>query len=249
MNKDTSKIVEELGICSDFNTFYNENKDYMVKENIKSIFLMHPNELYGCGAAKFVREKFKEYGGEVVGEEEYPMTQTDFKSQLLKAKKVNADRIVLLGYGNEYSSLLRQAHELNIQPDKFVCNLGGSNKVISDLPSELIANMVFVGPKFTYLLDKPELMSDGMRAFVNMFKEHYSTMPDFKAAYCYDMVSVLLEALRIQSTDPDLSINECIENIKDFDGVTGKISFLPNGDSITELIVAKYNEKGSIVGI
>ncbi|MBE7065241.1 MAG: XRE family transcriptional regulator [Ruminococcaceae bacterium] len=37
MGKDTSKIVEELGICSDFNTFYNENKDYMVSDTLSSL--------------------------------------------------------------------------------------------------------------------------------------------------------------------------------------------------------------------
>ena len=30
MEKDTSEIVKELGLCQDFQTFYNENKDYMV---------------------------------------------------------------------------------------------------------------------------------------------------------------------------------------------------------------------------
>lgn len=30
MQKDTSKIVEELGLSPDFNTFYDENKQYMV---------------------------------------------------------------------------------------------------------------------------------------------------------------------------------------------------------------------------
>ncbi len=32
--KDTAKIVEELGLCPDFKTFYRENKDYMVKEDL-----------------------------------------------------------------------------------------------------------------------------------------------------------------------------------------------------------------------
>lgn len=35
--KDTSKIVEELGICPDFKTFYNENKDYMVNEDLSQL--------------------------------------------------------------------------------------------------------------------------------------------------------------------------------------------------------------------
>lgn len=37
MIKDTSKLVEELGICPDFKSFYHENKDYMVKEDLSSL--------------------------------------------------------------------------------------------------------------------------------------------------------------------------------------------------------------------
>lgn len=37
MIKDTADIVEELDICSDFKTFYNENKDYMVKEDLSAL--------------------------------------------------------------------------------------------------------------------------------------------------------------------------------------------------------------------
>lgn len=37
MMKDTSKIVEELGLCPDFKAFYNENKDYMVKSDLSQL--------------------------------------------------------------------------------------------------------------------------------------------------------------------------------------------------------------------
>ncbi|MBP3600573.1 MAG: XRE family transcriptional regulator [Clostridia bacterium] len=37
MVKDTSKIVEELGLSPDFKTFYSENKDYMVKEDLSQL--------------------------------------------------------------------------------------------------------------------------------------------------------------------------------------------------------------------
>ncbi len=37
MVKDTTKIVEELGLCDNFNTFYNENKSYMVKEDLSAL--------------------------------------------------------------------------------------------------------------------------------------------------------------------------------------------------------------------
>lgn len=37
MVKDTSKIVEELGLSPDFKTFYSENNNYMVKESLSEL--------------------------------------------------------------------------------------------------------------------------------------------------------------------------------------------------------------------
>lgn len=34
MTKDTAKIVEELALCDDFKTFYDENHDYMVSDTL-----------------------------------------------------------------------------------------------------------------------------------------------------------------------------------------------------------------------
>ena len=37
MQKDTSEIVKELGLCPDFQTFYNENKDYMISADLAQL--------------------------------------------------------------------------------------------------------------------------------------------------------------------------------------------------------------------
>lgn len=37
MTKDTSKIVEELGLCTDFTTFYDENKAYMTTATLSEL--------------------------------------------------------------------------------------------------------------------------------------------------------------------------------------------------------------------
>ena len=37
MVKDTAKIIEELGLCDDFKTFYDENKEYMVSDNLSEM--------------------------------------------------------------------------------------------------------------------------------------------------------------------------------------------------------------------
>lgn len=37
MGKDTSKIVEELGLCPDFKTFYQENREYMITQPLSAL--------------------------------------------------------------------------------------------------------------------------------------------------------------------------------------------------------------------
>ena len=37
MHKDTAKIVEELGLCPDFKTFYDENKEYMLTSTLPEL--------------------------------------------------------------------------------------------------------------------------------------------------------------------------------------------------------------------
>ena len=37
MHKDTAKIVEELGLCDDFTTFYDETKEYMVDQSLPEL--------------------------------------------------------------------------------------------------------------------------------------------------------------------------------------------------------------------
>lgn len=37
LRKDTIKIVEELGICTDFHTFYDENKDYLISNTLAEL--------------------------------------------------------------------------------------------------------------------------------------------------------------------------------------------------------------------
>lgn len=37
MKKDTAKIVEELNLSPDFKTFYNENKEYLITDNLSAM--------------------------------------------------------------------------------------------------------------------------------------------------------------------------------------------------------------------
>jgi len=54
VSKDTSKIVEELGLCADFTTFYDENKPYMIRDSL-SDFLERLLEEKGLKKSAVIR--------------------------------------------------------------------------------------------------------------------------------------------------------------------------------------------------
>ena len=54
MEKDTSKILEELGLCPDFKTFYRENKEYMVSDSL-SVLLGRRMEQKGLKKSQVIK--------------------------------------------------------------------------------------------------------------------------------------------------------------------------------------------------
>ena len=55
MQKDTVKIVEELGLCPDFQTFYKENRDYMISQNLSELLAQFLEEK-GLSKAKVIKK-------------------------------------------------------------------------------------------------------------------------------------------------------------------------------------------------
>lgn len=208
-------------------------------QSVKNVYILHTNELYGINSCKLLKKLFEEKGGKVIGSDEYPMGNGDFKAQLVKAKNASADKIILLGYGNEYPTLFRQSQELGITPDIYVCNLGGSNKTVVELPADLTEGMSFIGPKFSYLLGNNSLEPE-MKEFVDLYKNHYNESPDFRAAYAYDMVNIFMDVFGNGEKSQD-QIIEGLKKVKNFKGASGSISFMENGDTKTDLITAIYS--------
>ena len=128
--------------------------------------------------------------------------------------------------------------EYDINPDKFVCNLGGSNKSVMELPAKLIENMTFVGPKFSYLLGIGTIEPE-MQEFLYLYQKKYNESPDFRAAYAYDMVTIFLSVYGDGSKTDNQIMSE-LSKIKGYKGASGLISFKENGDTETDLVVAKY---------
>ncbi|MCD8179356.1 MAG: ABC transporter substrate-binding protein [Tannerellaceae bacterium] len=222
--------------------------DALKAENANEIYILHTNELYGINAYKFLEKEFVAQGGVVVGHEEYPMNNTDFKAVLTKAKSANPQKYILLGYGNEYAPLLKQAIEMSIRPEDIICNLGGSNKSVIDLPVEFTNGLTFIGPRFTYLMMNDKLEPE-MAKFVDRYTAKYNELPDFRAAYTYDVINILMSIWKDHKTDiRDVEkMRNHLLQIRNFRGASGNISFYPNGDTRTDLVIAQYQNSQIVI--
>lgn len=214
--------------------------DLLAKQKANNVYVLHTNELYGINSFKLLKKLFEARGGIILGSDEYPMSNGDFKSQLIKAKSANADKIILLGYGNEYPTLFRQSQELGISSDMYVCNLGGSNKTVVELPANLTEGMSFIGPRFSYLLSMNSLEPE-MQEFVDRYQKRFNESPDFRAAYAYDMVNIFMDVYG-NGSKTQAQLIEDIKKVQNFKGASGTISFMENGDTKTDLITATYSD-------
>ena len=217
--------------------------DYLNNNSVKKVYVLHTNELFGTSAYHYFEKLFLKVGGEVVGVDEYPMGNADFKTLLAKIKSTKAEKYIILGYGNEYAALLKQAKDYKIDPKMLVCNLGGANNSVMELPAEFTNGLTFVGPRFAYLLSINSL-TPKMKAFVDAYKKKYGENPYFHAAYAYDMITVFMDSYG-DGTKSKEKIMSDIKAIKNYEGVSGTISFKDNGDAETDLVTAQY-ENGTM---
>jgi branched-chain amino acid transport system substrate-binding protein len=209
----------------------------------KGVYVLHANELYG----RSVNDALAKHRDEIhlLGSEEYALSDKDFRTQLTKAKESGADAIVLLGYGSEYATMLRQAKELGIPSDHFVANLGGVNIGVIQLPPEMTEGMVFAGPAFALRSENPESYPPQQR-LVDSYKQKYGRAPDFRVAFVYDTIMLLFRAAHESKTLDDMRAQ--LRKVNGYEGASGRISISDTRDAVVELVLGKY-QSGKLVKI
>ncbi len=223
--------------------------DYLLDNAIKTIYILHTNETYGQTASSYLKKIFESNGGKVLGSDEYALTTKDVKNILIKAKNSNPDRIIVLGYGVVFPTILKQMNELRIPNTQCVMNLGATNATVVALDSSYTNDIVFVGPRFTYLMEN-DSMTKEMKNFVSSYKEKHNEVPDFRAAYAYDVIKILSDVWKNVDPANVEQVAMSIRKIQNYNGASGIISFKDNGDSMTDLVLAQYkNGRMSLLNI
>jgi len=190
----------------------------------KSLTILYVNNDFGVGLKEIFSKWVELLGSGIVASEAYEQGSTDFRTQLIKMKQANPDAIFLVGY-REVPQILIQARELGVKSKFLGTGLLEDPKVIE------LTKQASEGVFFTQLQYTPDSLEPEVKQFVNNFKNKYSSKPDIIAAYGYDAMKVLAFVMGKSDLSPE-RIKEELYKVRDFKGVTGKISFDENGDVV-----------------
>jgi branched-chain amino acid transport system substrate-binding protein len=193
---------------------------------------------YSTGLAANFVTAFQGTGGQIVANESYASTDTDFKAQLTSIKTKSPDGIFVPGYYNQVGTIGRQARELGIQ----VPLLGGDGW---DSPKLFdAAGGALEGCYFSNHYS-PEEKSPAIQEFLQKFKAKNSgEVPDAMAALGYDAARILADAMKRAKSLSGPDLRDAIAATKDFPGVTGKISIGPDRNAVKPAVVLRVQGSG-----
>lgn len=199
---------------------------------------------YSKSLGKVFKETFEAAGGQVVMEEAFLAKDQDFKAALTKIKTANADVIFVPCYYEEAGKIVKQARELGI-----TCPLlgtdGWDDPKVADIAGAEALNDTFFS---THYFDQ----DPGAQAFIEAFKKEYNDAPNVFAALGYDAGKLIADALKRAASLEGEAICKALEETKDLQVATAKITMDPsNHNPIKDAVIienkdGKYTLKAKI---
>src|SRR5437868_11397497 len=191
---------------------------------------------YSQGLAKFFSDYFKAHGGEIVSDRFYSGggTDRDFRAQLTAIKVAGPDAIFVPGYYTEAGLIAKQARSLGIK----VPLLGGGGRDSPKLSE--IGGSAMDGCFFSTHFS-PQDTNPKVQDFVKKYREKFNAMPDGMAPLGYDAMMILAEAFKTAGGTDGAKVREALTNVKDYEGVTGKITIDNKRNANKSAVVLKVN--------
>ncbi|MDR0506860.1 MAG: penicillin-binding protein activator [Dysgonamonadaceae bacterium] len=216
--------------------------DYLINNYTpNNIGILYINNDYGVGLAKDFENEIIQHGGTIKEKIGYIEGATDFRTIISKFQKSKIEILYVVAY-KEQNYFFAQCAQMNYKP------LFTGGTMIED-PDLINAVKDFAnGILYTYRSYNPQSHNVITKKFVEAYQLKYGVLPDFYAAANYDAISVALSCVKNIKTAGETNFKDFIYQIKDMNGVTGKISFDEKGDVIQSFGIKKI-ENGQFLYI
>lgn len=187
---------------------------------------------YSVGLGDVFAAKFKELGGEIVADLSYQSQDVDFKAQLTQIKSKLPDGIFIPGYYTEVGLIARQAREVGIKAP-LMGGDGWDSPKLSEIGQKAVDGGYFSNH---YSNESTDPVAT---AFLKKFQAKYGQSADGLSAAGYDGAKILLKAMETAADFKPESIRNELAKIKDFAGVTGKISMNEQRNAVKSAVVVQ----------
>ena len=200
--------------------------EYVKKKGFKRVAILYNDRAYGKSLAGEFAKSLKMEPGNMASPAIvfYDMIQVgkkDYGSLLSQISSNLPDVVFLAGEHDDAGNLVKDFNKYGLSMAKF---LGGDG---IDM-----AEFIKIGGKSTdgSVLISPAPIQDAN--FEKKYIEAYMEAPTGYAANSYDAANILISAIKkVKEKNPEL-IAKTVASTKDFQGVTGNITFDPNGDLV-----------------
>lgn len=196
----------------------------------KKIFVIQDKTAYGSGLAEEFRKEAEKLGAEIVGYEGITVGEKDFNGVIGQAAAKKPDLIYFGGVYAEGGLIIKQAREKGLD----IPIMGGDG--LDSSSTVQIAGDAVKGVYLTSVAGDVTKTDKGQE-FAKKYKEKFNKDIESYSAYGYDAAGVLLKGIMdaIDSNDGKLPTREAVmkavRSVKDYDGVTTKVSFDDKGDN------------------
>ncbi len=195
----------------------------------KTVGILYSNEPYGKGCNELFSKYFDSLGIKVVATESFMRGAKDFKAQLTNLKAANPDILFIPGYYQETAPAAVQARQLGMN-QRIVGVYGDIAPIYIELAGKA-AEGHLVASEYHEEYDTPK-----NKAFKEAYYALVKTIPNepvniMFAALTYDMTNLMAEGMKQYGPTPE-GIKKFLDEVKDYDGVTGRLSFNPEHDVV-----------------
>ncbi|MGC8899917.1 MAG: penicillin-binding protein activator [bacterium] len=232
----------------------------MQKLGISKFAVLYPMNAYGEDMMRAFVKQVLEHGGSITGMEGYYPTETDFKVQIKKlvgtyyldlrksdiaklppGQKDNVSPIIdfsAIFIPDNYEKVAMIAPQLLYYDVNNVQLLGGngwSSEQLIQMGGRYVDGGIFTDGFFT------ESTNPATRAFIQSYEGLFHQEPTVLSALGYDSANIL--KLAMQNAQNRADIKDNILKIKDFNGVSGTISYNNNQVPVKTLYLLKVSGK------
>ncbi len=200
---------------------------------------------YPKGLAEFFKQAWEEKFGEgsVVAFESFTTKDQDFSAQLTKIKESGADFIFTPQYYSEVPLIVQQAHELGWDKPIVGSDSWGSAELVNLCGDD--CDGLFFSTHYA-----AAGATGATKEFIDRYNAKYGYVPDDVGALTWDTLLIAQTAIQnCGKITGDLAVDrECVRdalaNIKDFHGITGDMTFTPEGDPIKCAVIVRISDAG-----